>query len=327
MKNSNNILLNKKIVITGASGYIGCKLYGNLKKVTSNIIATTRDKNLLKINKDFKKADYQNNKFWSDLIDYADIIFHLSADTALNVSKNELKKNYKTNILPVNLFIQESIKKKKKINFIFTSSASVYGNIKKDIVTERINIYPTSTYDLHKFYNEQNLLKISKNKKFVNCTVLRLSNVYGHSCSESSNKKRGFLNQVLLKALKGNEIKIYGDGKFYRDYIHLDDVVSALKKVSTNYKCKSKIYNVSSGKSYFLIDAVKLIIEEAQKYTNKKSNIKNVPFPDKIDEIEKRNFRISSKKLKKLNWKVNFPLRKGIRDSLIKINFDKIKSL
>lgn len=313
-----NLLNNKKIVITGASGYIGFSLYNELKKLSKNIIPTTRDKNLLKLDKNFKKAQYNKNSFWDDLIDYADIIYHLSADTSLDESKKDLKKNYRNNILPVNIFINEALKKKKNINFIFTSSVTVCGLSTNKIITEKIKPIPCTIYDKNKLINENNLINISKKENYINSTIMRLSNVYGYSISNSSNKKRGFLNQVMYNALRGNDIYIYGNGKFYRDYIHINDVISALKRVTFEKKCKSNIYNIATGKSFYLIDVVKKIITEAYKITNKKSKIKIIPFPKNIKEIEKRNYRISSNKINKLNWKPEFSIKKGIQNSLNK---------
>lgn len=316
MQSINKSLSNKKFFISGVSGYVGMSLYKNLKNSSKNVIATTRDLKLINLNNDFHKANYNKSSFWSEAIDYADVIVHLAADTSLDVEKASIKKNFDSNVRPVNLFIQEALKKKKKIQFIFASSTTVAGLNKNKTITERINPNPCSIYDKHKFINENNLINLSKKNKYISSTILRLSNVYGYSSSGSKNKKRGFLNFVMQKALEGNEINIFGDGRFYRDYIHIEDVITALKTVMFKKECKSNIYNISTGKSYYLIDAVKMIIDEANQITKLKSKINMIPFPVGLNKIEKRNYKISSNKIKKLNWFPNYTLKKGISISL-----------
>ena len=316
MQSINKSLLKKKIFISGVSGYIGMSLYKNLKKFSKNVVATTRDVKLIKFNSDFKKANYNKSSFWSDAIDYADVIVHLSADTSLDVEKASIKKNFDSNVLPVNLFIQESLKKKKKIQFIFSSSTTVAGLSKNKTITERVKPFPNSIYDKHKLINENNLINLSKKNKNISSTILRLSNVYGYSFLGSKNKKKGFLNFVMQEALVGNEIKIYGDGKFYRDYIHIEDVITSLKAVMFKNESKSNIYNISTGKSYYLIDAVKMIINNANQITNLKSKINMIPFPVGLNDIEKRNYKISSNKIKKLKWFPKYTLKNGINTSL-----------
>ena len=173
--------------------------------------------------------------------------------------------------------------------------------------------FPITIYDKNKLINEKNLINLSKEIKYINTTVLRLSNVYGYSLSQSKNSKRGFLNQVIEKALTGKDIYIYGDGKFYRDYIHIDDVLSAFRIVTLQKKCKSKIYNISTGKSYYLIDVIQMIINEAYKLTNLKSKLEFIPIPKNLNDIELRNYTISSNEIKKINWNYKFTIKKGIK--------------
>ena len=85
---------------------------------------------------------------------------------------------------------------------------------------------PITTYDLHKFFAEQQLL-VASSSNIIGAISLRLANVYGPSSTESLAQDRGILSKITRMSFELKNLQIYGNGEYLRDYIYIDDVVNA----------------------------------------------------------------------------------------------------
>ena len=175
---------------------------------------------------------------------------------------------------------------------------------------------PITIYDLHKLFAEQYLMMASKNK-IINSTSLRLANVYGPSYSESSSLERGIVNTITNKALYGNELKIFGDGNYIRDYIYIDDVTSALIHTAKSNNTTSKTFNVSNQVGFKVKEVIELIAAQASVIIEKKIIVNQVPWPKGVNDIEKRNFIGNSNALYvATNWVPKTTLKQGIAKTI-----------
>lgn len=284
---------NKEVIIIGKNSFISQKLvhkFGGKEKI--HIIE--------------KKENYYSKPDWFNLIKKNSTIVFFAFDNSLISQK---KNFYLFNKKIFNFFnLLEKYIKKKNIfpNIVFTSTVTVYGNTKFNLVNEKFRLNPQTEYDINKIFFEKLLLKLS-----ISCnlktTILRLSNVFGLS-EISKQKDRGVLNKII-KRIKNNEvIQIYGSGKYLRDYIDIDDVINGI--IKSIKICKPGIYNLCSGKSYSLI----YILKKIEKMMSVKIKKKFVKFPKNFLNIEKRDFRGSNKYFSKnFNWKINFNLDKSLK--------------
>ncbi len=115
-------------------------------------------------------------------------------------------------------------KKKLNLKIIFTSTESIYG-IKEQKITEKNLTKLLTWYDYNKLNIENFFLYLTR-IQLIKFTSLRLSNVCGGDY-ESSQNNRGFINKLLNKQKK-QKIKVFEEGKYYRDYIYINDVINAL---------------------------------------------------------------------------------------------------
>ena len=165
-------------------------------------------------------------------------------------------------------------------------------------------------------FAEQYLMMASKNK-IINSTSLRLANVYGPSYSESSSLERGIVNTITNKALYGNELKIFGDGNYIRDYIYIDDVTSALIHTAKSNNTTSKTFNVSNQVGFKVKEVIELIAAQASVIIEKKIIVNQVPWPKGVNDIEKRNFIGNSNALYvATNWVPKTTLKQGIAKTI-----------
>ena len=262
------------ILITGGAGYIGSHIVELLIKKKNKIFIvdnlSTGYKQLINKKTTFIKGDIKNLKLVKKIIDKKKIntIIHLAAHLNVSEAESNKPKYYKNNVLGTFNLIKASKNSEVK-NIIFSSSCSVYGNI-KGAVGESKKLNPQGYYAYTKFKSEKIIKKYSKkyNYKFA---ILRYFNVAGASPSNrigEINKSHGHLfKNMSIQALKKKPvINVYGndyqtkDGTCIRDYIHVTDL-SDIHVKSLDYlnnKKKSLIINCGYGKGYSVLDIAKI---------------------------------------------------------------------
>ena len=303
----------KKILITGANGYIGnCLLHfleGKFK-----IIGIDKNKSL---NKKILQCNIFNSKKLNLIIkkEKPDIIIHLAAQSLVDETINK-KKYYDNNVLATSRLLKvmndNSIKK-----ILFSSTAAVYKQNLKSL-TEKSKLKPLSTYARTKLICEKNIQK----QKNIKSVILRFFNV----CSaldkpiigEFHNPETHLIPTIIYKSMFGKKIYIYGDnfptpdGTCIRDYIHIKDICRAIEK-SIEYLLankKSTIFNIGNNKGLSNNE----IINYVKKLINKKI---------KLEYVNRRKGDISrlvcdSNKIKKaLNWTaINSNLKRITNDEV-----------
>jgi UDP-glucose 4-epimerase len=314
----NKELKGKVICITGASGYIGSSLVSQLKNYpVKKIIRISRKK--LKPLADIEDWILDLNDFnsWLIIVKRSDIIFHLSGNTSIAVAEDAPERTLISEILPIKNLVKASRELSRNPRVIYTSTATIYGLTEKLPIEESYTPVPLTCYDSNKLQSEK-YLEIATHEKLIDSISLRLSNVYGPSPNESFASDRGILSKITKMCFENKIISLYDSGNYIRDYVYIDDVISALLLTSiVNYKQILKnseiVFNVSSGKGTYVKTAFYLIAKEVEKITKKKINIENTPWPRDVSEIEKRNFIGSAERLKSLTgWSAKTSIEDGV---------------
>ena len=105
-------------------------------------------------------------------------------------------------------------------------------------------------------------------------------------------KTSKLLDKIYEKCLNGEKIEILGNGKFYRDYIHVEDVADAINcTIETRNQMNEKKYYLGSGQAVYLKKAFTIIREVAFRKTGKFSEIKETNIPGNINKIHLRHFQ------------------------------------
>lgn len=297
-----------KILITGAGGFIGRNLIMGLKNVPNIDLYTISRKNI------FTELPVTN--YCCDILDEEavykiferqtfDIVVHLAALTAhddiMNNKNLTLRTNLKgtENILSAfNHFCSNAV-------FYYASSGKIYGKTNEMPITENALERPTTILGKGKYITEKIIdfyADIESNKYII----MRIFNIYG------GEQKDNFIVPTLLKQLlNGNRLEL---GNIYdkRDYLYIEDLISAIKALIKNRHELSnfEIVNIGSGVPI----SVKDIIDELKIILN-------------IDEIRidisERRIRsdeteveyCSNKKLHELTgWEKKFSLNAGLTE-------------
>ena len=306
------------ILITGCSGFVGYHLCHHLLKNNERIIGIDNLNSYydqkLKILRLKNIKNYKNFKFFKkDINKFNDVnkllkkykfkvIIHLAAQPGVRYSFNQPNKTLHNNLNSFNSIIEIARLKKVK-KFIYASSSSVYGDVKKFPFTEDdYSIRPISVYGASKLSNEIVADVYSKNFK-LNCVGLRFFTVYG-PCGRPDMAYYNF----ALKNSRDQEIELYNNAKMLRDFTYIDDVIAAIVKIvyKKNLPKGHHVINVGKGKPDKLIELVNFL----QRNLKKKFNIKYKNFIPRGDITKTYS---NNRKIKKLlKWSPKINLEEGI---------------
>lgn len=238
-------------MILGASGFIGTNLTLQLAKNLNNRI-TLVGRNINHFH-DIQKFAFSNVIIKQSLLDIdtnfdvliqgQDVLYHLISTTIPTTSNQHISQELQANIiLSSNLFeacVRCSVK---KVIFI-SSGGTVYGKESNYPLSEYTPTNPISSYGVQKVTIEK-LLYLYHYMYGLDYRIIRLANPYGPY--QRPNGMLGAVTTFTYKALKGEEITVYGDGSVVRDFIYIDDTIRGILNI-VNGKNKHHIFNLGCG--------------------------------------------------------------------------------
>lgn len=257
----------ERIILTGGTGFIGNHLAKRIMTykpksvaIISNTCNTnsknTRCKQSHKaIPLTFYTTDIRNKENISNIFreQSADTCIHLAAKISVAES---IKNPQETMDINVNgtLNVLEACHSSGVLNFVFASSAAVYGDVTELPIYENQALKPLSPYGSSKMLAEKHVSTYARLRKVQNAISLRIFNVYGVGQTAEGD----VITKFAKRLSNGMPPIIYGDGTHTRDFISVDDVVeSILLSIRTmehsedNDKAKFSspdVFNVGTGK-------------------------------------------------------------------------------
>jgi len=235
-----------KIFITGAAGYVGSALARLL--IQRNFDVGLIDSYLVPSNITsienipIQKIDIRDEKL--NLAEY-DVLFHLAALSGIRICENDIPLAYDINSKGTYKLLRTF-----RGRVIFASTSAVYGEAKEPTITEDHSVEPLGTYGRSKLDAEQIV-----NKTDSYC-ILRFSNIYGRGIFN----KRTVIDGFIDRAIDNKPLRIHGDGRQRRDFIHISDVLVAYwQAMNSSY---NGIYNVGGNEALSINDIAELCIKQ-----------------------------------------------------------------
>ena len=294
----------KKILITGAAGYIGSMLCTKLVdegyKVTAVDILKYEKNSLAhlfsKKNFTFLKLDITKKKNVKKIILNQDFIIPLAALVGSPLCEKKKKEAVKVNVDSIKLLLSV-IKKRQKILYPTTNSGYGIGQ-KSKFCDENTVLNPISLYGRTKVEAEE---LISKHSNYI---CFRLATVFGYSFRMRTDL---IVNNFVETAVKKGKLEIF-EPNFRRNFIHIQDIVDAFLFSIKNFnKLKNNIFNLGLSSANIskinLARKIKKIVPKTTVIINKKGN-----------DPDKRDYYVSNKKIEKAGFKARISLDDGIRE-------------
>ena len=257
-------------LITGAAGFLGSSLANHLVREGHQVRGlddlSTGDPKALEPDVHFTRGDVSDRpKLWTLLQD-VDVVYHLAA--RVSVQESILyPRDYNAVNVGGTVALMEAMRDVGVKRVALASSGAVYGDMKDGGLKESDTPNPRSPYAVSKISAEHYVRTIGTLWN-IETVSLRIFNAYGPG-QHLPPSHPPVVPHYLKQALRGGTLVAHGDGSQTRDYVYVDDVVSAMVAASTAPNLNGLVINVGSG----VETAVKELISVVLDVTNSKANV------------------------------------------------------
>jgi len=301
-----------QVLITGASGLIGSALSTKLIADGCSVFGLSRSFRAHSQNFQWIKHDIARDP-WKNLSNLElDLVFHLAGQTSVYHARQNPLEDASVNVLgTLNLF--EYLRRLPSIPFVVVAGTSTEVGLCENLpINEKVRETPVTFYDVSKLAAEMYLMQYIREGWLKGC-ALRLANVFGGR-AVGRNADRGILDRVYRQAKQGESPVIYGDGNYLRDYIFIDDVVSALIAAANNQETTNgRFFYIGTGKGTSLTDAFTKVIALARENTGLTCALKYIEPPNELSPIEFRNAIIDSSAFSSATgWNPDYDFDRGL---------------
>ena len=328
-------MTNKNILVTGGAGFIGSAVIRYLINETNsnvlNIDKLTYAGNLESLETvsnnpryQFLHADICDKSAMTKAFDdfKPNIVMHLAAESHVDRSIDGPMDFIQTNIIGTynllevarNYWQNLTEDKKSRFKFHHISTDEVYGDLEgtDDLFTEETSYSPSSPYSASKASSDH-LVRAWYRTYGLPIVITNCSNNYG-----PYHFPEKLIPLVILNALDGKPLPVYGDGKQIRDWLYVEDHARALYLVATTAKV-GETYNIGGHNEKQNIDVVKTIctiLDNIKPRTDGQSYIQQITFVKDRPGHDLRYAIDASKIQQELNWQPQETFESGIRKTV-----------
>jgi len=305
-----------KALITGGAGFIGSHLAESLLKKGYKVqiiddLSTGSIENIdhLKENPNFSYFldTILNKSLMIELVDRADIVFHLAAAVGVRLIVERPVHTIETNIKTTEIVLELCNKKKKPV--LIASTSEVYGKLDCNRFAEEDDLVLGATsrfrwcYAASKIIDEF-LAKAYFKEQGLPTVIVRLFNTIG---PRQTGQYGMVVPRFIRQALMNKPITVYGDGTQRRSFTWVGDVVEALIKLVHEPRAYGEVFNIGHTKDISIYELAVLI----KKMTNSDSEILFIPYDQAYEsgfEDMKRRLPDISKVQKLIGYKPSLDL-------------------
>lgn len=284
----------RRVFITGGSGFVGSNVAHRLVAQGASVAMLTRSSakrvNLAGIEEavEVHEGDVCDRRLLERLVAGVDDVFHLAAQTSHLVSMDRPALDWDINCGGTLALLEACRDHNPDANIVMAGTVTQIGPPARVPVNEDVMGLPPSIYDAHKAVCER-YLAIAHRAYGLRTTMLRLANVFGER-QQVTDTKRGIINLMIKRAMCGEPLTIYGDGRFVRDYNYVQNIVDAFLLAAVSERTKGEAYVIGCGVGTPFTEAMTAVVEAVRRRTGRASEIAFVPFPAHEARIDGGDF-------------------------------------
>lgn len=236
-----------RVALIGAGGFLGTYLARHLSSRIPDLCCFGRSQSfpealcgLRWVTGDIASTDSHN---LDEALAGCDTVIHLASASTPATADRDISFDAQANVMSsLRLFDRCIAAGVKRVLFI-SSGGTVYGIPSFTPTPESAPTLPITAYGVAKLSIEK-YLEVYRRLRGLEYRVLRISNVYGPF--QTAVKQQGVVAAFLARALRGEALEIWGDGKVVRDYIYVEDVAEAVMAAMT-HRGNQRVFNIGSG--------------------------------------------------------------------------------
>lgn len=308
-----------RILLTGASGFIGSALLERLGDLPLDILVVSRREPRIPARTvariAWRKVDLLQAGSEPELVHDRDTILHLAGSTARSRTDAEIAYDRAINLDATSRLVAAAAAGGLCPTFLFTGSESQHDRHAPLPLVDATPDAAETAYDRHKNAAEA-LLFAADIGGAVRGVSLRLPTVYGTGPSVAPG--RGVVAAMVGHASAGRPIEIYGDGSLLRDFLHVNDAVAGIvAAVAQIDRLRGRHWLLSSGASHDIAALAEAIRAAASERGIAAPPATTAAPPIALDDADRRNVRIDDTPFRTATaWAAVTPLRAGIRSML-----------
>jgi nucleoside-diphosphate-sugar epimerase len=258
--------------VTGCAGFIGSHLTESLLADGDTVIGIDcfndnygRDQKLRNLRQarewdsfEFIPLDLSRGQL-EDLVEEADVIFHLAAEPGVRTSWGGRFEQYVRNNVLATQHILDAAKNRPGKRVVYASSSSVYGEAREFPTSEESGTRPVSPYGVTKLAAEH-LCSLYAHNYEVDTVSLRYFTVYG-----PRQRPDMAMHRFCRSAIEGTPITVFDDGHQTRDFTFVEDVVAGTRAAAKSDVPPGSVFNIGGGSPATIRDCLGLIAEFADR--------------------------------------------------------------
>lgn len=299
-----------KILITGGAGFIGSNFVHYINEnydyeivVLDKLTYAGNKDNLKEIidNIQFIKGDIGNENDVSNAMKDCDLVVNFAAETHVDRSIEDPSIFVKTDVIGTYNLLEHA-RKYDVEKYLQISTDEVYGSIENGSFSEKSNIDPSSPYSASKAGGD---VLVSAYHKTYGLPILitRSSNNFGpYQYPEK------IIPLFILKAMKNEQLPVYGDGQNIRDWIYVMDNCKGIDTVLNKGKL-GEFYNVGGGNEKTNLEITHMILDILGKSEDLITFVEDRLGHD-------RRYSLDSSKTKKLGWEPEWSFEDALRETI-----------
>jgi len=311
------------VLITGGAGFIGSHLAERLVSQGKNVtiiddLSTGAIDNIrgLKVSPNFNYYidSLTNERLMAELVDSADIIYHLAAAVGVKLIVESPTRAMEINIRGTEIVLELAAKKKKRV--LITSTSEVYGKRENVPFRESDDLVmgpPDKgrwSYACSKLIDEFLAVAYWKEKK-IPTVIARLFNVVG---PRQTGRYGMVIPNLIRQALSGQPMTVFGSGAQTRCFTHVSDAAGALIALAEHQDANGEVYNVGCTEEVSVLD----LAHRIRMLTASESRIVFVPY-DQAYEAGFEDMMRRVPDLTKISQLINYAPTMGLDVILVDI--------